>query len=756
VTIKSDYVRIESPAALKEMFYLTGFSGHEEMSRLFRFTLELHSPQQAIDPKNVIGQKITFSVGYEDQQGTAQRRYFNGYVSQLTAGGSESNYRQYQAEVVPWLWFLTRKSNCRIFSEKKIPAILQEVFDGCTFSPKYELKLSAGDYAQWEYCVQYRETDFNFVSRLMEQEGIFYYFEHSQDDHKLVLCDKAQHYHDSGKTIKYEYSFGGGTLPKPETITRWVHQYQYVSGAFAQTDYNFDKYPPQANQHPDSPLLKTKTAKGRPAEFPHAADHELFDYPAECEKVEDADVCTQRYVEEEAVACDTVSGTGVCEFFSPGVDFELDVDKNDEKNKIEKGKYTLLTVAHSASDPGGERGRQRYQSNFTCIPASVTFRPARISRKPAIHGAQTAVVVGPPGAEINTDKYGRVQVQFFWDRYSVRSQGQQQTPVWIRVGQLIAGKKWGAMFVPRVGQEVVVVFLEGDPDEPLITGVVYNADQMPPYPLDEGGIDENKTKSYLKTNSSPGGNGYNEIQFDDKAGHEMLYLHAQQNLEVRANNDSHARNYGNRHQIIGWEKDGKKGGSQYEMVYQDKQLLVHRDCVEQFGGNMTMSLGGIDGGEGNQDLYLLGTKKETIEKDANLHVFGDRCEDIIGDQSLMVGGSQQEVVRNKHALQAGQEIHLKSGGKVVIEAAMQLTLLGPGGGFVDIGPAGITVQGTMVNISGAMVMINSGPGGTPASGSGSHPDTPADADPAGPKLKPNTPEEAHQDKAKSGKKSTPY
>jgi type VI secretion system secreted protein VgrG len=230
----SDYVRIESPAALKKMFYLVGFSGHEEMSRLFSFTLDLRSPQQDIDPKDVIGQKITFSVGYTDQQQAAQRRYFNGYVSRLTAGGSESGNRLYQAEVVPWLWFLTRKSNCRIFAENKVPAILTEVFDGCKFSPQYELKLSAGDYAQWTYCVQYRETDFNFVSRLMEQEGIFYYFEHSQDDHKLVLCDKTQHYHDSGKTVKYEYTFGGrGAVAKSETISKWVHQYQYVPGAYA-------------------------------------------------------------------------------------------------------------------------------------------------------------------------------------------------------------------------------------------------------------------------------------------------------------------------------------------------------------------------------------------------------------------------------------------------------------------------------------------------------------------------------------------
>ncbi len=736
---ENDYLRIESPSSLQKLFTLLSFSGHEEMSRLFSFTLELDSADQAIDPKDVIGQKITFSVAY--LEGTSKKhRYFNGYVSRLSAGTSESGHRRYQAEVVPWLWFLTRTSDCRIFAEKKIPDILDLVFKDCPFTPKFEWKAKKGDYAQWTYCVQYRETDFNFVSRLLEQEGIYYYFKHDKDDHTLVLCDKAEHYDDSKREIEYEYAYVGGAVGD-DVITHWIHQYQYVPGAYAQTDYNFDEHPSRSNQHPDKPLLSTKPAKGRASQFPNAGKHEIFDYPGEYEKKSDGDTCTDRYMEEEEVNCDVANGSGVCEFFSPGVKFKLKFDPQisqmeSEKSKAENRAYTLLSVQHSATNETMEGGgSESYSNSFTCIPATVNFRPARTTPKPGIQGVQTAVVVGPPGSEINTDKFGRVQVQFFWDRYGTRSQGKEEKPVWIRVGQIIAGKNWGAMFIPRVGQEVIVTFLEGDPDWPLVTGVVYNSDQTPPYALPD-----EKTKSYIKTNSSSGGDGYNELRFEDKKDHEQIFIHAERNMDTRVKNDSLSRIIGNRHQIIGFEKDGKKGGDQREMVYQDKLLKVHRNQVEHVGDSMQLLIGGIDGGQGNQDIVLKGTKKELIEKDCHAHVKGKRSEKVDTDQSLTVGNNQQEKVGMKHALEAGQEIHLKSGMKVVIEAGMQLTLKGPGG-FVDINPAGVVIQGTTV-------LINSG--GAAGAGSGSSPAAPEDAKEADP-TKPDM-----ADDHKTGQKSTPY
>jgi type VI secretion system secreted protein VgrG len=728
----NDYLRIESPGSLKNTFRLVAFSGHEEMSRLFSFQLELESPNQAVDPKTVIGQKVTFSVTYLEN-GKQEQRYFNGYVNRFSAGGSESGQRHYQAEVVPWLWFLTRTSDCRIFSDKKVPDILDLVFKDCPFQPRFEWKASAGDYQPWVYCVQYRETDFNFVSRLMEQEGIFYYFRHTKEDHFLVICDKAGHYDDSKKKVKYEYSYGAGGSKK-NVVTSWTHQYQYVPGAYAQTDYNFEDHPPKGNQHPDTPLLSTKPAKGLAGQFTNASKLEVFDYPAEVEKKPDSEGWAQRYMEEAEVGCDVANGASGCEFFGSGTKFELEFHKDPAKGGKENRNYAVLSIQHMAQDDP-THGSQTYANTFTCIPADVVFRPARITRKPSIQGAQTAVVVGPKGSEIHTDKFGRVQVQFFWDRYGTRLQSKQENPIWIRVGQIIAGKNWGAMFIPRVGQEVIVTFLEGDPDWPLITGVVYNSDQTPPYSLPD-----EKTKSYIKTNSSPGGDGYNELRFEDKKGSEQIYIHAEHNMDTRVKNDSLERIYGNRHQIIGWEKDGSKAGDQREMVYGNKQIKVHKNQVEHVGADMQLLVGGVDGGTGNQDIVLKGTKKETIEKESHVHVKGKRCEKVDTDQSLTIGNNQQEKVGMKHALEAGQEIHLKSGMKIIIEAGMQLTLKGPGG-FVDIGPAGVTIQGTLVNINS---------GGAAGAGSGSSPTAPQDAQEA----KPTEPSQA--DKHKTGQKSTPY
>jgi type VI secretion system secreted protein VgrG len=291
------------------------------------------------------------------------------------------------------------------------------------------------------------------------------------------------------------------------------------------------------------------------------------------------------------------------------------------------------------------------------------------------------------------------------------------------------------MFIPRVGQEVMVTFLEGDPDHPIVTGVVYNKEQPPPYDLPA-----EKTKSYIKTNSSPGGEGYNEFRFEDKKGNEQIFIHAQRDMDTRVLRNSQERVIANRHLIVGWEKDGKKGGDQKEMVYQDKHLKVHRNQVEHIGGDMQLLIGGVDSGVGNQDIVVKGTKKELIEMDNHVHVKGKRSEKVDVDQSLTVGNNQQEKVGMKHALEAGQEIHLKSGMKIIIEAGMQLSLKGPGG-FVDIGPAGVTIQGTLVNINS---------GGSAGSGGGSSPTAPEDAKKAEPA------EPLRADKHKSGQKSTPF
>ncbi|MDD5763426.1 MAG: type VI secretion system tip protein TssI/VgrG [bacterium] len=346
----------------------------------------------------------------------------------------------------------------------------------------------------------------------------------------------------------------------------------------------------------------------------------------------------------------------------PGFKFSLSDHERGEYNRD----YFLAKLVTHGEQPqalqeasGSGSGGFSYSNRFTAIPASVTFRPARVTPRPVVEGIQTATVVGPKGEEIYTDKYGRVKVKFHWDREKERD---EKSSCWIRVSSTFAGGQYGAIFTPRIGHEVVVDFLEGDPDRPLITGSVYNADQMPPYELPA-----EKTKSTTKTDSSIGGKGFNEIRFEDKKDEEQVFVHGQRNLDVRI------------------EKDAM------EWIGQDRHLIVKRDQLEM------------------------------VEGDKHLAVTGDHNEKVDGTVSLTVGKDRDEKVGMKHALDAGQEIHLKAGMKVVIEAGTQLTIKA-GGNFVDIGPGGVTIQGTMVKINS---------GGSPGSGSGASPDppkTPVEAD----------------------------
>lgn len=708
-----------------DVLVLTAFSGQEEISRLFHYELQMISDNNAIKAADIVGKNVTWGVKSKSQS----PRHFNGFVSRFYAGDEDKKGRRnYRAEVVPWLWFLTRTADCRIFQDKSVPEIIEQIFGDLGFSD-FEKSQVQGSHPKRTYCVQYRETDFNFLSRLMEEEGIFYFFKHQDGKHILALGDQKGAYVDCAeKEVDYPTDYGTGTID--DFLTKWEHHYQFRTGKWAQTDYNFDQHPARNEQTPSKLLM---TQKQTQLALPGVQKYEVYDYPGEYAQKSDGEALTKLRMEEEEAGYDLVFAEGLCRSFTPGGKFKVRQHRcRSEANKS----YVITSVQHRAIEPmayetgGPERTEEWHYSNrFTCLPDSVVFRPERSTPRPTIHGLQSAVVTGPSGEEIYTDKYGRVKVQFFWDREGKRD---DKTTCWVRVCQIFAGKTWGAMAIPRIGQEVVVAFEEGDPDRPLVVGSLYNADQMPPYTLPD-----EKTKTCLKTNSSPGGDGYNELRLEDKAGKEQIFLHAQRNMDVRVRADSMETVVGDRHLIVGTDQGGKSG-DQYEMVYRDKHLKVHRDQEEHVGGDMKLLVGGIDG-PGNQHVVIQADKKESVGGSSHLEVKQDRMEKIGMNQSLTVGMNQDEKVGMKHALEAGMEIHLKAGMVAVIEGGLQLTLK-VGGNFIDINPAGIFIQGVMVNINS---------GGAAGSGSGSSP-----ADPDAPnKAAPVEPQKA--DDAKTGKKSAP-
>ena len=669
-----------------DVLIATAFNGREELSRLSFFHLQLVSETADIDPTSIVGKNITLNVPLPD----GSPRYFNGYVSRFACRGSDDRLTHYRAEVVPWLWFLTRSTSCRIFQTKSVVDIISQVFSALKFTD-FEISEIKNTHPQREYCVQYRESDFNFVSRLMEEEGIFYYFHHEEGKHTLVLSDQTGGYKDCTES-KVTFSANLSEPDPLDLITSWEHRFEYRSGACTHRDYNFET--------PANDLTATKKTVSH---FDDVAKFELYDYPGKYDKKPDGDSLAKLRMEEQEVATEVVAGGSRCRSFGPGGKFTL--SGHHLAGEENKG-YVITSIEHSVSESGsyqsgGASAEIDYRNNFECIPDTVVFRPERTTAKPFIRGAQTAVVCGPAGQEIYVDKYGRIKVQFFWDRVGMRD---EKSSCWIRVAQVWAGNKWGAFHWPRISQEVVVSFLDGDPDRPLITGSVYNAERMPPYALPD-----EKTKSGIKSDSSIGGGGFNEIRFEDKKDSEQIFIHAQKNQDVRIKNDCF--------EWIGNEQHLIVIKNQFEEVDGNKNMYVKGDHLIKIDGNLGSAIKGDRAAkiDGKENLTVSGDRMVHAKGDDNLEVTGNLNQKVGAKLSLTVGGDLHQKADGAIASVAGTTVHIKGGASVVIEAGSDLTLK-VGGNFVNIGPSGVSIFGSLVNINS---------GGAAGAGSGASPTSPA-------------------------------
>lgn len=682
-------IALDSPLGANVLL-LQEFSGVESISRLFNFQLRLLSENPSIVFNKIVGQRVAISLVLPDKS----KRHFNGFVSRFSCMGGDNRFTFYHAEIVPWLWFLTRTADCQIFQQKTIPEIIKKVFQDHGFQD-FQDRLQA-TYPQREYVVQYRETAFNFVSRLMEEYGIFYFFEHDASSHKLILADKPQVHKNCPVQYKVRLDYSGTSLVTEDVVQSWGAEEELRPGKYALTDYNF--------QTPNTSLMASVETVDK---IGGNTQYEIYDYPGIHTKKAEGDALTKLRMEEEEAVHHLVTGSSNCRSFASGYKIHLDAHSRSDQN----GDYLLTEVTHSASvgdsysGTGGD-AEETYSNHFICIPASVPFRPQRVTPKPVVQGPQTAVVVGPSGEEIYPDKYGRVKVQFFWDRLGKKD---ENSSCWVRVSQPWAGKNWGSVNIPRIGQEVIVDFLEGDPDRPIITGRVYNDDQMPPYKLPD-----NMTRTTFMSRSTKGGgsSNYNELRFEDKKGSEQIFLNAEKDMDHRVENDS--REYigndrsliihANQRELVEGDKHGHVKGVHQEKIEQDASLQVGGKQMEKVVSDKSLEIGG--------------DQKEKIGGSVSLQVGQDQKSKVGGNVSVQVGQSRNEKVGMTHAMETGQTIHLKAGMTVIIEAGVQLSLKGPGG-FVDIGPAGVTIQGTMV-------LINSG--GAAGSGPGASPDSPANPD----------------------------
>ena len=613
-------LQIETPLG-PDVLLLRSVSGQEAISQLFRFQLELLSEtDDSISFDSIVGKNVTIHLQTQDSY-----RDFNGFISRFSQGSSDGRFTYYRAEMVPWLWFLTRKSDCRIFQQQSVPDIIQTIFKELSFSD-FELRLY-GPFRKRDYCVQYRETDFNFVSRLMEEEGIYYFFEQHTDGsdsevaagkHVLVLAnDPAGQKPCPGQPkARCDFATGGGRLD--DLITDWRIEEEYRPSAWAHTDYNFET--------PSTDLMATVQDEGT---------YEIYDYPGIYAKKSDGTQLAKTRLQETLAFKKRVSGKSNCRYFTTGSTVEVTDHYRNDMNQ----KWMMTAVYHQCSmgeayGSGGNDEGFFYSNTFECIPADVPFRPMRVTPKPSVQGCQTALVVGPGGEEIYTDKYGRVKVQFHWDRKGKKN---ESSSCWVRVSYPWAGKSWGGIHIPRIGQEVIVDFLEGDPDQPIIVGRVYNAEQMAPW-----GLPAKAVISGLKSNSTKGGGGYNEISMDDTKGTELINIHAQYDQHKKIEHDEVVSVGHDRTEEVGHDEKIQIDNDKFEIVKRDRSLEVDRD------------------------------KSEKVQRNKTIVVGADHDESISGSMSVSVNKNLNEIVALNYAETVGLAMEISVGGAMAISVGLAM------------------------------------------------------------------------------------
>lgn len=614
------YLSVTTPLGADALL-LTGFHGEECMSSPFYFDLSMVSGDAALDFSKVVGKSATVTVNLDD----GAKRYFNGIVTRFIQTGGERDFATYHAELRPWLWWLTLRTDSRIFQAKSTPEIIKSIFSDLGFAD-FSDKLT-GTYTARDYCVQYQETAFDFISRLMEENGIYYFFQHEDGKHTLVLVD------DSGAVIDCPNRASARFLPTETTkdrldvVFRWSLEQQAVPAKYSADDFNFET--------PSTELLVNQEGK--------AGRMEVYEYPGWYADKGEGDAKAKLRLQELQVPGRSVRGDSYCRAFTPGYKFTLSDHFRADLNDT----YVLRRVAHAATQEG-------YSNTFEAYPLSVPFRPPRVTPRARVMGAQTATVVGKSGEEIWTDKYGRVKVQFHWDQQGTKD---ENSSCWVRVAQGWAGQGWGSLFLPRMGQEVIVSFLEGDPDRPIITGSVYNAEKTVPYALPG-----QQTKSTIKSSTSKGGAGFNEIRFEDKKDSEEVFFHAQKDMTIKVENDR-------KKDVLHDEINTIKNDRTTTIQEGNEKLVVSKGdrTVQVATGKETYEV------KGERGLTVTGNETHTNKADYSQKVTGNYELKVTGNLVIDVTGTISIKSAQSLTSEAGTALTSKAGTDLLNKAGMNLT-----------------------------------------------------------------------------------
>ena len=698
--------QVDTPLG-RDVLFVDTFTGQEQLSAPFCFDLRLFSPRPDLELKSLMGQPV--SVTLKAQGGD---RYFHGHVTSFAHTGMVEEIACYQMRLGPWTEFLRRRLNCRVFQELKVEDILAKVFGEYQSLANYELQ--ARSTKALTLCMQYQESDFAFVSRLMEGMGWPYHFAFHQDRHVLVVSDDSRNFQPGPFQSGIEFNSTPG-VEAEDTIQHLEAIRTLVATKVGLKTFDF--------KNPTLPLEAYVDTQLQMGSLPAM---EAYEYPGAYAFHDHAAGDVQAQVRMEALEAESMhfQGNGTVRSLACGQAFTLE---NHYGYQGENAKFITLGVQHKgANNYFDQRTQETYSNEFTCMRKSVRFRPPRVTPRPTMPGPQTAIVVGPPGEEIYCDKYGRIRVQFHWDR---TGQANDQSMCWLRVAMPWAGSNFGFVTLPRVGQEVLVSFLEGNPDRPIITGSVYNEHQMPPWELPN-----QKTQSGILTRSSPGGSAANAnaLRFEDRRGAEEVWLHAEKDQRIEVEQDeSHSVGQDRKKQVghdestaighdrsetVGENESIAIGKDRRESVGQDQTETVGRDLKETVQNNLVLQVGQ------NQTLQVGGNAKTTVSGDSSETVTGSRTESVGKDVTMAfkgsctlqvdrsvtesIGDSQSVQVSKSYTISAGDELSITVGAaSFLMKKDGTITLNGKdlvlkGSGQIGIQAASaVAIKGGTINLN---------------------------------------------------------
>lgn len=650
------FLKLDTPLG-PDVLLIRSFACSERISGLYSIQVSV-----AATPENVRQVKASAIIGQPaliTMIAQEQPRFFHGIVRRLSTTGKDNDFYYFNLEIVPWFWLLSQKTDCRIFQELTVPEIIEELLSesGC---PSYSLQLEK-TYTKWDYCVQYRESTFQFISRMCEQEGIFFFFKHFDEKHELVFADSPNAHNPCPVASTFRFEHGGtGEAEGEDRIHHWEKVQELRPGTFTMRDHHF--------QIPDNDLHVTEPSV---IDLGGNRGLEIFDYPGEyaqlfvqpemrLDKVkEEGTRAVRRRMQAEEAAYSVFTGASTVTSLQSGFQFELTRHYQRDFNS----KYVLTHVQHNCVQSpdyvNNQRVRNPCTNSFRCILLETPFVPMRTTPKPTVLGPQTAVVTGPSGEEIYTDKFGRVKVLFFWDRYG---KPDETSSCWLRVSNTWAGRNWGVIHIPRIGQEVIVDFLEGDADQPVVTGCVYNADQMQPYPLPKEAM-----VSGVKTNSTKGGDGYNELAMDDTKGKELVRIHAEKDMSTTVEHDDTQTVHNNRAISV--------DGTHTETIVKDTKITVSK-------GDLVHTV-------------AEGTATYTVKKDIKETYLANQTTNVTNVITI-TAGDEIKIITGESS------IHMKSNGNIEI-SGINITITGGKTTKIGVGNQSVTCNLQKVEVSGAAI-----------------------------------------------------